>query len=93
MSKTMKAVRLHAAGDLRLDEVPIQTPGTGEVRIAVWRSGIELNIAKGTLPAPNVPLTLGHELSDTIEAVGNAVHGIGVGDRVMSDGRSLGGPS
>lgn len=88
MSDMMKAVRLHSAGDLRLDEVPIPIAGVGEVRIAVWRSGIcgtDLHIAKGTFPAPNLPLTLGHEFSGTVDALGDAVQGIAVGDRVVVD--------
>ncbi|BAU33396.1 zinc-dependent alcohol dehydrogenase family protein [Microcella alkaliphila] len=88
MTLTMKAVRLHGPGDLRLDDVPVPFPGHGEVRIAVWRSGIcgtDLHIAKGTFPAPNLPLTLGHEFSGVVDAVGPGVDGIHEGAQVVAD--------
>lgn len=92
MSDTMKAVRLHGPGDLRLDEVPVPQPGSGELLVRIHRCGIcgtDLHITRGTFPAPNLPLTLGHEFSGTVVATGA---GIGEragdpspGDRVVVD--------
>ncbi len=84
----MSALRLHAPGDLRLDEVPIPSPGVGEVLVKVHRCGIcgtDLHIAKGHFPAPNLPLTLGHEFSGTVVALGDGVSDVGVGARVVVD--------
>lgn len=88
MTDTMSALRLHAPGDLRLDEVPIPSPGVGEVLVKVHRCGIcgtDLHIAKGHFPAPNLPLTLGHEFSGTVVALGGGVSDVGVGARVVVD--------
>lgn len=88
MANTMTAVRLHAPGDLRLDEVPIPEPLSGEILVKVWRSGIcgtDLHIAKGTFPAPNLPLTLGHEFSGTIASVGPDTDLAPVGSPVVVD--------
>lgn len=88
MTDTMSALRLHAPGDLRLDEVPIPEPGTGEVLVKVHRCGIcgtDLHIAKGNFPAPNLPLTLGHEFSGTVAALGAGVGDVTVGAPVVVD--------
>lgn len=88
MTEMMTAVRLHSAGDLRLDTVPIPEPGAGEVLVKVWRSGIcgtDLHIAKGNFPAPNLPLTLGHEFSGVIAATGEGAEPLAQGDNVVVD--------
>lgn len=44
-----------------------------------------LHITKGNFPAPNLPLTLGHEFSGTVAAAGPGVGGRLTGDRVVVD--------
>ncbi|RLP77998.1 L-idonate 5-dehydrogenase [Mycetocola tolaasinivorans] len=85
----MKAVTVHSAGDLRVDEIPDPTPGPGEalVRmewggicgsdIAYWRSGIS-----GTAVLTE-PMILGHEVAGTVLAFGAAADG---GEVVSRDG-------
>lgn len=88
MREMMTAVRVHAAGDLRLDRIPVPEPGLGEVLVKVWRSGIcgtDLHIAKGNFPAPNLPLTLGHEFSGVIAATGEDTDPLAQGDNVVVD--------
>jgi 2-desacetyl-2-hydroxyethyl bacteriochlorophyllide A dehydrogenase len=88
MTEMMNAVRLFGPGDLRLDMVPVPTPQDDEVLIKVWRSGIcgtDLHITKGTFPAPNLPLTLGHEFSGVIVAAGDATAPLAVGDSAVVD--------
>ncbi|WP_127131139.1 zinc-dependent alcohol dehydrogenase family protein [Georgenia sp. SYP-B2076] len=88
MVEMMTAIRLHAPGDLRVDEVPVPDPGPAEVLVRVHRCGIcgtDLHIAKGNFPAPNLPLTLGHEFSGTVAALGNQVRDIEIGDPVVVD--------
>ena len=88
MQGTMKAVRLHAPGDIRLDTIDIPTPGEFEVLVKVVRSGIcgtDLHIAKGNFPAPNLPLTLGHEFSGVIVEIGASASPLSVGDSVVVD--------
>lgn len=84
----MKAVRIHAAGDLRIDDIPTPEPGPGEVLVALewggvcgsdlgyWRSG-----ASGT-SVLREPLVLGHEVAGTISALGEGVEDLQVGRRV-----------
>jgi 2-desacetyl-2-hydroxyethyl bacteriochlorophyllide A dehydrogenase len=86
--ETMRAIRLHAPGDLRADEVPVPVPAPGEVLVRVHRCGVcgtDLHIAKGNFPAPNLPLTLGHEFSGTVAQLGEQVTGVEIGDRVVVD--------
>lgn len=88
MNATMTALRLHGPGDLRLDEVPVPEPGPGEVLVKVHRCGIcgtDLHIAKGNFPAPNLPLTLGHEFSGTVVGLGDGVSGLDDCARVVVD--------
>ena len=84
----MRALILHGAGDLRLDEVPDPSPGPGELVLAVdtaltcatdakmMRAGA--HPALGPLPAP-----LGHEVMGVVAAVGVGVAWPRVGDRVV----------
>ena len=81
----MRAVVVHGAGDLRVDERPDPTPGPGEVLIAMewggvcgsdlsyWRHG-----ASGTAVL-SAPLVLGHEVAGRIAAVGLGVTGQEIG--------------
>lgn len=76
----MKAWRLCAQqpprgekAPLRLEEVPLPIPGPGEVRLRVEACGVchtDLHIAEGELPAAHLPLTPGHQVVGTIDAVG-----------------------
>ena len=88
MGKTMLAARLHAAGDLRMDSIEVPTPKPDEVLIKVHRTGIcgtDLHIAKGNFPAPNLPLTLGHEFSGTIFELGSSNSSLAIGAKVVAD--------
>jgi len=73
----MKAARLHAPYDLRIDEVAFPVPpSNGEVLIRILSSGIcgsDLHIYKTAKIGDTVvesPLILGHEFSAVIEEVG-----------------------
>lgn len=88
MQGTMQAVRLHAPGDVRLDTIDIPVPGESEVLVKVVRSGIcgtDLHITKGTFPAPNLPLTLGHEFAGVIVETGGSNSALNIGDAVVVD--------
>lgn len=79
----MKAYRLHAVGDLRLENIarPEVEPGWSLVRVAVagiCSSDVPRVFERGTYRFPTVP---GHEFSGIVEAVGGAADSRWVGKR------------
>jgi (R,R)-butanediol dehydrogenase / meso-butanediol dehydrogenase / diacetyl reductase len=96
----MRAVRWHARGDVRVEEVPPPPPpGPGEVQLQVLWCGIcgtdleEFTQGPGLIPtkAPNnltrrnAPLTIGHEFTGTVTALGPGVTNLAPGDRVAPE--------
>jgi len=83
----MRAVRLHATGGpgaLSLEEVPVPTPGPGDILVrhaAVGLNFIDIYQRDGLYPIP-LPTTLGLEAAGTVEAVGPDVTRFRLGDRV-----------
>jgi NADPH:quinone reductase-like Zn-dependent oxidoreductase len=85
----MKAVRVHKFGGpdvLVIDELPIPSPGPGEVLVRVAAAGVgpwDALIREGKSEvSPPPPLTLGSDLSGIVEAVGPDVAGFNVNDHV-----------
>ncbi|PRY14680.1 alcohol dehydrogenase catalytic domain-containing protein [Kineococcus rhizosphaerae] len=84
----MKAVVVHAPGDLRVEEVPEPSAPAGGVLVRVVYGGIcgsDLHYAKDARNGPYAvtePLTLGHEVVGVVERLGAGVTGPGVGTRV-----------
>jgi threonine dehydrogenase-like Zn-dependent dehydrogenase len=73
---SMKAARIHGDGTLVIDDIAVPEAGPGEVLVRVHRCGVcgtDLHIVRGDFPAPNLPLTLGHEFAGVVEAVGPGV--------------------
>lgn len=95
MRSTMMAERFDSRrGEIAVKEVPVPTPGPGEVLIKVAYCGIcqsDLSLIAGHLPAAVPVITQGHEASGTIVALGPGVHEWTEGDRVIpSAGRPCG---
>ncbi len=70
---------------LLLREVPSPRPERAQVLIKVTVCGVchtDLHIVEGDLPLHKVPLIPGHEIVGRVEAVGQGVEGISVGQRV-----------
>jgi 2-desacetyl-2-hydroxyethyl bacteriochlorophyllide A dehydrogenase len=92
-SDTMTVARLFAPRDLRLVEMPLPVVGSREVLCRVARVGIcgtDYSIYTGEASfvksgAVKFPMTLGHEWSGTVAAVGSEVTQFQVGDRVTGD--------
>ncbi|KAI1275262.1 GroES-like protein [Xylaria sp. FL0933] len=87
-SRTIYASVLHGPRDLRLETRSIERPGDGELQIAIESTGIcgsdvsyYTKFANGDLCAC-APLSLGHESSGTVVAIGPQVTGFKIGDRV-----------
>lgn len=80
----MKAAVLHANEDLRYEEYPIPELRPGTVRIRVRAAGICGSDIPRVLKngAHFYPVVLGHEFSGVIDAVGEGVTGLSVGDTV-----------
>lgn len=88
----MKAVRFHEYGDpdvLRYEEVEQPIPDAGQVRIRVAATSfnsVDGNIRGGFMQGP-IPVTLPHtpgiDVSGTVDALGEGVPGIEVGDQVI----------
>lgn len=72
---------------LEVRDTPTPEPQAGQVRVAVTLAGLnfaELSARQGLYPdAPKPPCIVGYEGSGTIEALGEGVTGLSVGDRVM----------
>lgn len=71
----MKAVRLNAGGaPLAIVDVPLPEPGPDEVRVRVAGCGVchtDIGFWRDGVPTRKaLPLTLGHEVSGTVEAAG-----------------------
>ncbi|MFK0386486.1 L-idonate 5-dehydrogenase [Agrobacterium sp. NPDC090273] len=84
----MKAVVIHAAKDLRVEEKEVESLGPGQVEVAIEAGGIcgsDLHYYNhggfGTVRVRE-PMILGHEVAGTIKALGAGVSGLAVGDRV-----------
>ena len=70
---------------LSIEEIPVPTPGPGEVLIKVVASGVcytDLYAADGDWPAkPSLPFVPGHEGAGIVVALGLSVVGLKEGDR------------
>jgi Zn-dependent alcohol dehydrogenase len=67
------------------DDVELEAPRTGEVKIRVAASGVchsDLSVQNGTIMSP-LPCVLGHEGAGEIVEVGEGVSGLAVGDHVV----------
>jgi propanol-preferring alcohol dehydrogenase len=87
MPRTMRAAVVRAFGQpLTIEEVPIPTPGPGEVLVKIMASGVchtDLHAADGDWPVkPTLPFIPGHEGAGIVVALGAGVSGLREGDPV-----------
>ncbi len=87
MTAMMHAAIVHAFHEpLSLEEVPVPTPGEGQVLIRVVASGVchtDLHAADGDWPVkPTLPFIPGHEGVGYVAALGAGVTELKEGDRV-----------
>jgi L-iditol 2-dehydrogenase len=88
MNQPNLAAVLYRAGDLRLEERAVATPGPGEVLVAMGSVGIcgsDVHyLERGRIGSfvVEAPMILGHESAGTVAAVGPGVANLRVGDRV-----------
>lgn len=88
----MKAVRFHEYGDagvLRYEDTEQPAPGAGEVLIRVAATTfnpVDANIRAGFMQGPipvTLPHTLGYDVAGTVEALGEGVDAVEIGDEVV----------
>ncbi|WP_436762909.1 NADP-dependent oxidoreductase [Streptosporangium sp. V21-05] len=85
-------MRIHRYGDasvVRLDDIPRPVPGPGEVLIDVAATsfnpsdiGLRRGLLRSVFPL-DLPYTLGGEVAGTVAEVGDGVHTLAAGDRVI----------
>jgi len=83
----MRALVFHGAGDARLETLPVPEPGRGEVLVRVAVCGVCGSDAAELDHGPvltSPPVVLGHEFAGTVERLGDDVHGLREGARVVS---------
>jgi NADPH2:quinone reductase len=89
----MKAIRVDAYGGpevLRLQEVDPQQPGPGQARIQVAAAGlnfVDIYIRRGEYTILTPPFIPGFEGAGIVDAIGDGVETVKVGDRVAYTGQ------
>jgi S-(hydroxymethyl)glutathione dehydrogenase/alcohol dehydrogenase len=84
----MRAALLRNMGDDALeirDDIELIEVGAGEVKVRIEATGVchsDLSCMNGTIPSPT-PCVLGHEGAGVIDAVGEGVTSVTVGDHVI----------
>ena len=87
MPQTMKAAVVRQFGKpLSIEQVPVPTPGPGEVLVKIKASGVchtDLHAADGDWPVkPKLPFIPGHEGAGIVAALGPGITGLKEGDAV-----------
>ncbi len=100
VAETMLAVRTYGPKDYRVEEVPVPSPGPGELLIEVGATGICASDMKCWLGGPlfwgqdgksgyvEPPCIAGHEYAGRVVALGEGAserHGVQMGDRVVAE--------
>lgn len=85
----MTAAVLHGREDLRIEQVPMPTPGRGEIVVRVHAAltcGTDLKVFRRGYHARMLkpPIPFGHELAGTVHEVGRGVTAFRPGDRVVA---------
>lgn len=85
----MKALQFVGGNQCRVSEIPVPAIGSDEVLLASRSVGIchsDLELLAGRYIIPfEFPVIPGHEWSAEVVAIGSAVRGLGVGDRVVGE--------
>lgn len=74
-----------ASKPLRIETVELDPPGRGELLVKIAAAGLchsDLSVINGDRPRP-MPMALGHEAAGVVEALGEDVTDLAVGDHVV----------
>ena len=84
--RSLGAARPYAdSRPLTIETVTLDPPGPGEVLVAIKAAGLchsDLSVINGDRPRP-LPMALGHEAAGVVEALGEGVTDLSVGDHVV----------
>lgn len=96
---SMRALRFHRYGEwsdvLTLEDVPVPSPGKNQIRVRVHACALnpmDWVLCLGFMPAP-LPRGIGLDVSGTVDALGEGVTGVNVGDLVFGVPDFMGSPS
>lgn len=85
----MQALRFHRFGEpsdvLRLEETDVPAPRAGQIRVAVRACGLtpaDWALCRGLFPG-DLPRGIGLEVAGRVDAVGEGVTDVAIGDRVL----------
>jgi S-(hydroxymethyl)glutathione dehydrogenase/alcohol dehydrogenase len=81
----MKAIVCTERGKYSLEDVKLDPPKAGEIRVKMGATGVchsDLSVINGVLPLPP-PIVLGHEGAGVVDELGKGVTGLEVGDHVV----------
>ncbi|MBV1914448.1 MAG: Zn-dependent alcohol dehydrogenase [Pseudomonadales bacterium] len=82
----IKAVVMTALNEISVEEIELDPPKAGEVRVRMVATGVchsDLSVVNGTIPFPP-PVVLGHEGAGVIEEIGEGVTNVKVGDHIIT---------
>ncbi len=86
---TMRTIRFHDYGEpadvLRMEQIAIPDPGPGRIRVTVRACGLnpaDWALCRGLFPG-NLPRGIGLDVSGIVDAVGDGVTDIAIGDAVL----------
>jgi L-idonate 5-dehydrogenase len=88
MTEMMKAIVIHAAKDLRIEDQPVEEPGAGQVQVRMATGGVcgsDLHYYNhGGFGAVRLkqPMVLGHEVAGYVTKLGAGVENLKVGQLV-----------
>ena len=74
-----------APGVIEFREVPMPQPGPGQVLVKIEKIGVcgsDIHVYHGEHPFTKYPITQGHEVSGTVEQLGEGVTGFSLGQKV-----------
>lgn len=83
LPKDMRVARLHAWGDVRIEEQPVPSIGAGEILVRIEACGVCGSDVLRWYVDSKAPIVLGHEPAGIIAAVGDGVRNLRVGQRVF----------
>ena len=85
MDKTMRQQVMLTPGEIVFRDVPVPTPGPGEVLMKVMKIGIcgsDIHVWHGKHPFTPYPVTQGHEVALEVVKTGEGIDDLKAGDRV-----------